>query len=136
MAVIKIVPMPGPGGTASTADFVFTYDSGDTESIMSIANHDMIIRTTRSGTQDADINLESADDVFITANGDDIVLRAKDEVRIVSNSYDGISGYEWKFDNDGRMTFPDGTVQSTAANGVIPPRASLTGEKEQLIFQT
>jgi hypothetical protein len=122
MAVIKIVPMPGPGGTASTADFVFTYDSGDTESIMSIANHDMIIRTTRSGTQDADINLESADDIFITANGDDIALRAKDDVRITTDSYDGEgNAYEWKFDSNGRMTFPDGTIQSTAANGVILP---------------
>jgi hypothetical protein len=122
MAVIKIVPMPGPGGTASTADFVFTYDSGDTESIMSIANHDMIIRTTRSGTQDADINLESADDIFITANGDDIALRAKDDVTITTDSYDGDgNAYEWKFDSNGRMTFPDGTIQSTAANGVILP---------------
>jgi hypothetical protein len=108
--------------SASIADFVFAYDSGDTESIMSVANHDMIIRTTRSGTQDADINLESADDIFITANGDDIALRAKDDVTITTDSYDGDgNAYEWKFDSNGRMTFPDGTIQSTAANGVILP---------------
>ena len=108
--------------TGNIADFVFTYDSEDTESIMSVANHDMIIRTTRSGTQDADINLESADDIFITANGDDIALRAKDDVRITTDSYDGDgNAYEWKFDSNGRMTFPDGTIQSTAANGVILP---------------
>jgi hypothetical protein len=108
--------------TASIADFVFTYDD---DSYMTVTDHDMNIRTLRDNDpadSDCDINIDAADDVFITANGDDIVLRAKDEVRIVSDSYDGAgNAYEWKFDNNGRMTFPDGTVQSTAANGVIPP---------------
>ena len=101
MPTIKIVPFPGapgpagpqgprgyqgepglPGPAANTADFIFTYDEGDEESTMTVANHDMRIITTRDDEQDADIVLNSADDIFIEAQGDDINISANNSVRI------------------------------------------------------
>lgn len=121
MTVIKIVPMPGipgpqgpagPGG--DTADFVF--DVNGNESRMTIANHDMTIRTTRTATQDADITLESADDVWITALGDDIRLEASDRVQIQTDG----GGETWTFTNNGNLRFPNGSVQTTAYTGDAP----------------
>jgi hypothetical protein len=50
-----------------------------------------------------------------------IELDAGDYVRIQTNDYSDESGssgsYEWQFNNDGTLTFPDNTVQSTAFTG-------------------
>jgi hypothetical protein len=109
---------------ADTADFVFDYvDEDNEESRITVANHDMVIRTTRTGTQDADIDINSADDVWIYANGDDIHLYAADDVEISTNWSDENPGaaYNWEFTNNGRLRFPDGTLQTTAYQGVTPP---------------
>jgi hypothetical protein len=102
------------GDTANIADFVFDED-GDL-STMTVANHDMAIRTTRDDGQDADISIESADDVWVYANGDDIHLYAADDVEITTG-YESGNSYNWEFRNTGGLKFPDGTVQNTAYTG-------------------
>ena len=88
--------------------------SGDAR--MTINNKDMTIETLRDADQDADINIYSADDVFITANGDDIHLDAADDVQITTN-IDGDVQYVWEFNQGGDFIFPDDTVQTTAYAG-------------------
>ena len=121
----------GPAGTGSAdiADFEFIDDGGD-GSFMTVTDHDMTIRTLRdedSAGSDCDINIEAADDVFIRANGDDVSIAAKDEVRISSNDDNEGSSYEWTFRPDGRLKFPDGTLQTT---GNIRPAAYFLTWKE------
>jgi hypothetical protein len=111
MTTIKIVPMPGPqgesgGGGGNIADFIFNYDVEEAESSMTIANHDMVIRTTRDDDQDADIDINSADDVWIYANGDDIHLYAADDVEITTNYNGEGDSHNWEFTNSGRLRFP------------------------------
>lgn len=106
---------PAGSGSADIADFVFLDDGGD-GSFMTVANHDMTIRTTRTDTQDADITLESADDIWITALGDDIRLEASDRVQIQTDA----GGETWTFTNNGRFVFPNGSIQSTAYTGDAP----------------
>jgi hypothetical protein len=136
MTVIKIVPFPGPkgdpgAGNGDIADFEFIDDGGD-GSFMTITDHDMTIRTLRdedSVGSDCDINIEAADDVFIRAYGDDVNISAKDQVRITSDSYEGGSSQEWTFNNSGRIQFPDGTIQTTSAQGIRPVAYFLTWEE-------
>ena len=126
------------------AEFVFAYDPGEEESTMTINNHDMIIRTTRDGSQDADIDIDSADDVWITANdeieidaGDTIDIRSNtDYVRIVSDRLN--SNNEWTFETDGGLRFPDDTVQTTAYTGgeagdLVVPTSIKDSEGDDLI---
>jgi hypothetical protein len=88
----------GGGGAANIADFVFNYDSEDTDSTMTIHNHDMVIRTTRDGSQDADISINSANDVWITADDEIDITSTNNEVRIIT----GADGQNiWKFRQDG-----------------------------------
>ena len=106
---------PAGSGSADIEDFVFDVSGNDSR--MTIANHDMIIRTTRTNTQDADITLESADDIWITALGDDIRLEASDRVEIQTDG----GGETWAFTNTGSFVFPDGSVQTTAYTGPNQP---------------
>jgi hypothetical protein len=82
----RFINPPGSGGDADIADFLFTNEGDEESSTITISNKDMNFQTLRDeeGT-DADINLDSADDIFITANGDDVVIFAQDEVRIDAN---------------------------------------------------
>jgi hypothetical protein len=54
-----------------------------------------------------DINIRSDDDVFITAGGDDILLRASDDIRFTSN-YNDPSGetYGWTMNSEGEFHLP------------------------------
>ena len=90
------------GGTANLEDIVVSNNSGRTK--LALSNKDFTIETTRTGTQDADINLTAADDIFIEALGDDIELSANDEVRIYTNDYDK----EWTFNSSGNIVLPVG----------------------------
>ncbi len=110
-------------GTADIADFVFTTSfqegntPGDDTSYMTVHNHDMEIRTTRDnapeGPYDADISINSADDVWITANDTVEVSSVGDEVVIYTNDFNT----RWAFNPDGGIHFPDDTVQTTAYTG-------------------
>lgn len=123
--------MPGPKGdngdtgtgqSADVADFTFT-NNGDydpqsevnADSEISLHNKDFSITTTRDElTQeqiddgqniDADINITAADDIFITAQGDDAAIEANNHIRIVSD-YQEI-GNIWEFNKDGRLYLPN-----------------------------
>jgi hypothetical protein len=118
------VSVGGSGGNANVADFEFSLNEDEgTTSSMTIANHDMVIETTRDDGQDADISITSADDIWITA-GDEIEIDAEDtidirsgtdHVRIVSDMNN--SSNEWTFETNGGLRFPDSTVQTTAYTG-------------------
>jgi hypothetical protein len=110
----------GSGGTADIADFTFTFTPEDVEeevtakSVINIHNHDMRIETTRDGGQDSDISIDSADDVWITANDSVEITSTTNEVRIYTGA-DGTNN--WIFQEDGGLRFPDNTVQTTAYTG-------------------
>lgn len=112
---------PAGDGSADIADFTFELIDGE-ESIMTIQNHDMTIRTIRDDNQDADISINSADDVWITAN-DSLELQSNNgEVKVLTGE-DGQN--DWIFTQDGTIEFPDGTIQTTAyvapSNEVVIP---------------
>ena len=94
----------GSGGPANIADFIFTNEDEDNSTITLPINKELTIETTRDDDDDADINIRSADDVFITAQGDDISLDAFNEVSISSDD----DGYEWTFTNSGHLRLPSG----------------------------
>jgi hypothetical protein len=122
------------GGSANVADFVFSVDDDGAPSRMTVTDHDMTIETVRDNDavgSDCDINIQAADDVFIRAYGDEIGIYASSEVTIQTNSYDGSGNSDnqgpvngapqgWTFRTDGRIEFPDGTLQTT---GNISPVA-------------
>lgn len=122
--------------SASIADFIFAYDNDEGDSIMTVTDHDMIIRTVRDNDSvgsDCDVNIEAADDVFIRAFGDEVGIYASDEVEIRTNNYDGQGtgnggndSHSWTFDRNGYIEFPDGTVQTTSAQGIDPLPSFLT----------
>lgn len=74
------------GGTANIADFLFDYDESEDTSTMSITGHDMTIKTVLddSGNTDADIRIDSADDVTIVAV-DNIRVDAEGTARFLGN---------------------------------------------------
>lgn len=77
-----------PGAAADIADFNFQLVTGPSDlSIITIDNHDMMIRTTRDDGQDADITINGADDVWIDA-GHEIRLIA--ETNIILNGLTGV----------------------------------------------
>ena len=92
----------GGGGTANLEDIVVTNNTGSTK--LALSNKDFTIETTRTGSQDADINLTAADDIFIEALGDDMELSANDEIRIYTNDYNK----EWTFNSGGNIVLPVG----------------------------
>jgi hypothetical protein len=117
--------------SGNVADFVFDDDDSENGgSAMTITDHDMTIRTVRdedSVDSDCDVNIEAADDVFIRAYGDDIGIYASSEVEIRTNNYDGQGtgnesndSHSWTFNKNGHIEFPDGTIQTTSAQGIRP----------------
>lgn len=135
MTVIKVVPMPGvpgpqgpvgpqgpqgpagSGGGGDIADFTFVYDEGDEESTMLISNHDMRIRTIRDADQDADIELNSADDIWIRAEGDEIGISAFSTIEVST----GDGNNTWTFGDGGGLDLPGG------GNIYNPPNSSGDG---------
>lgn len=94
----------GGGGSASAniADFIFINEDEDVSKMTLPINKEMTIETTRDDDSDCDINIRSADDVFITAQGDDISLDAFNEVDISTND----ENYQWTFTNSGCIRLP------------------------------
>lgn len=131
------------GGSANIADFVFSVDDDGAPSRMTVTDHDMTIEAVRDEdpvTSDCDINIQAADDVWIRAYGDEVGIQAADEVRIQTNEYRGDgtnngplygSSNEWLFDKNGRITFPDGTMQISAGKSLEPLEPFLTWEEQR-----
>jgi hypothetical protein len=121
------------GNLTTPNGFVLDYINDEQEeSRITVANHDMTLRTTRNpvlegddpeNAEDADINIEAADDVFVRAYGDEVGVYAASSVTIRTNNYDENgeqnedNNKEWQFQTDGALRFPDQTVQTTAYTG-------------------
>jgi hypothetical protein len=115
MAVIKIVPMPGPsgsGGSADIADFVFTDVDSENSSITVTGDKEL---TIQSGASE-DLNVRAGDDLWLTAD-DNIFVQADDEVNLRSQgstsiltNYVDLEGneYVWEFGSQGYLTLPGG----------------------------
>ncbi len=103
-------------GGGGIGDIVVDVDEGNTS--LTVANKDFNIVTTREGPEtDADISLIAADDIWIEAGGDELHLSANNDVIIGTGFVDGDPAKEWTFDTSGHITFPDGSVQTTAYTG-------------------
>lgn len=110
------------GGTANIADFVFNYDEEDTNSTITIHNHDMVIQTTRDSDEDSDISLNSADDIWINAT-DDIEVTAANSIYLnaVNGVYLGTADEEEYNPNNQVATIGDiqqGTTGDITFSGV------------------
>jgi hypothetical protein len=113
----------GSGSSADIADFVFDVFEpvGETtESRITVANHDMVIRTTRDDEQDSDIEIVSADDARVTAE-DIIALRAGSYVAIRTgwDSTTEESDHRWEFSTEGQLLLPQGGVVSSNNGDLI-----------------
>jgi hypothetical protein len=53
-----------------------------------------------------DINITSDDDVSITAGGDDLLLRASDDIRFTANYNDSEEDHLWRMDSEGEFHLP------------------------------
>ena len=109
----------GSGGSASAdiADFIFINEDEDNSKMTLPINKEMTIQTTRDDDDDADINIESADDVFIRAYGDDIGLSAFNEVNISTDD----DNYTWTFTNSGNFDLPGDGYISNPSNSSGDP---------------
>lgn len=103
----------GGRSSANIADFVFSTNGN--ESFMTIANHDMTIKTTRDDGQDADISLESADDIWINAYDSIEITSIQDDVRIRTADGEHI----WSFASDGILQLPGQARIFTNSDDVI-----------------
>jgi hypothetical protein len=109
--------LPGIGGSGDVADFVFAYNDNDEESTITIANHDMSIRTTRDDGQDADIGIYSADDIWIESTDTLRLSSTSDQVEIETS---GEGPNTWRFDQNGNLTLPSGNAAiASGYNGTI-----------------
>jgi hypothetical protein len=76
-----------------------------TKTLLGAVDEDFEIKTTRTDSDnDADIGIYAADDLWLEALGDDVVISAANEVRIESNT--DTTAYVWRFGADGDLTLP------------------------------
>ena len=112
-------PVGSGGGSASAdiADFIFINEDEDNSTMTLPINKEMTIETTRDDDGDADINIYSADDIFITARGDDVNISAFNEVSIESDD----ENYTWTFTNSGNLDLPgDGYISNPSSSSGDP----------------
>lgn len=147
------------GGTANIADFVFNYDEEDTNSTITIHNHDMVIQTTRDGEEDSDISLNSADDIWMNAN-DDIEISASNSIYLngTNGVYLGTTDEGENNPNNqvatigdiqsagtGDITFIDSTISNSTSDdiviqnkntdGIVKARITLDQGNEQVLIE-
>lgn len=104
----------GGGGTADIADFVFTNDTENGQSIISLPG-DKQMRIEAGA--DSDLYLTAGDDVFIQTlgTGDDIHLNAADDIRFSANNENAEieTVYNWRMDSEGLFQLPgDGHISN------------------------
>ena len=112
------IPQPAIWTRILSSDIsVEIYPNSSTE--LTVADKDFEIRTTRSNPgQDADIGIYAADDLWLEAAGDDVVISAANEVRINSNNEN--NSYEWTFDATGKLRLPEnGDIVDINGNSVL-----------------
>ena len=101
----------GGGGTANIADFVFTDDTENAQSVISLPG-DKSMRI-EAGV-DSDLYLTAGDDVFIQTlgTGDDIHINAADDIRF-SAGEETESPSSWRMDSEGLFQLPgDGYISN------------------------
>lgn len=98
----------------------------DTGSLYGAANSgvnigDFVFSGSTLTATDDDLFIKAVEDLYLDALDDDIHIRADDDVRIKAgyNFQDEESESEWRFTNDGRIEFPDGSEQTTAWQGSV-----------------
>jgi hypothetical protein len=126
------------GGTADIADFVFEAIQVDdwTESFMTVANHDMNIRTTTAEPgDDGDIEINSADDLRLISydeldidSGSSISITADTYVNIRSN--DSGDSEVWSFQTDGTLETP-GSIYLNQ-NALVSATSEIRNETEAI----
>ena len=123
----------GTSGNADIADFVFDYASYDQdESRMTIHNHDMVIRTTRDSVPegdepyDADISIDSANDMWIDANDEIAITSSNDTVRIGTWGVEGPN--VWRFTQTGSISLPagDSSIGSGTSGTLVDETRTIT----------
>ena len=88
-------------------------DFDGTKTLWGAVDEDFSIRTTRTDPgSDADIDIYAADDLRLYAEGDELQLYANSNVLIFTDTTN--TNHLWTFGQDGGLTFPDSTVQTTA----------------------
>ena len=104
--------IPWDGGTANTGQFTFVTDT------VTVAGDDMKLRTTRTGFDiDADVDIVSADDVWIEAAGDDVGISAANDVSITTNT-SNMHPTNWSGQEDSFVgTWNGTTLTLTVPNG-------------------
>jgi hypothetical protein len=108
------------GGTADIADFIFTSvpeDGGDVLSHSSITLPGDKEMQIIAGA-DSDLYLTAGDDLYVTALGDDIHIRASDEIRFVAN-YETETPYYWRMNDNGDFSIPGGITNSSENNTLL-----------------
>lgn len=112
------------GGGGNTADFIFTNDSDNNQSIISTPEPKVV--RIESPTNDVyvvandDLYLESGDDIYIrtVGDGDDISLDAADDIRFSTNNEDSETEpvHYWRMNSEGEFHLPgDGFISNPQA---------------------
>ena len=116
------------GGSANIADFVFNYDEEDTNSTITIHNHDMVIQTTRDGEEDSDISLNSADDIWMNAN-DDIEISASNSIYLNGTNGVYLGTTDEGENNPNNQVATIGDIDNIVSNGTVrySPTFTATG---------
>jgi hypothetical protein len=144
---IYILDMPvDTDPTVTTLDVYSAYastvllDYDDNE--MRFDAQNMHINMTTTGSRD--INLTSADDLTLTALGDDITIRAKDDIVFRTGYNTENTQYEWRMESNGRLEFPgqgyiinpSGSSGESSLNDTfrIVPDNDLIGNDQYLII--
>lgn len=100
------------GGGGSTGLFSFDGNS------VTISNDDMDLITTRTGWDtDADIGLDAADDIWITAQGDELALSAANDVTISSRTSPMYNSIFYGDEDDFVGTWDGATVTIATIDG-------------------
>jgi hypothetical protein len=102
---------PAEPVTFSQLNFVYTYKSK--------IEVDYNTGAVNIEGKDLDVRIFSDDDVFIEAGGDDILLRANDDIRFTSNwnSIEEGPEYYWRMNSEGRFELPGAGYIENAIEG-------------------
>ena len=124
------------GGSANTADFVFTSEEG--RSIISLPG-DKGMRIDAG--IDSDLYVTAGDDLYIQTlgQGDDIHLNAADDIRFTTNNEDSANEViqEWRMDSEGRLQLPGyGYIQNPREETISSGTFTITAQDNYLNDQS
>jgi hypothetical protein len=121
----QVIAAGAEGGSADIADFIFTSvpeDGGDVLSHSSITLPGDKEMQIIAGA-DSDLYLTAGDDLYVTALGDDVHIRADDDIRFVAN-YNTEEEYTWRMNSEGEFNIPGGINSSSDSTLLIRSESS------------